>query len=539
VGSETNVAEASDNLTISLAYLPPTLAQRRFALFVVVLQFVACAVVAPIPVQLPRIDSFVPVILGIVFVAYLITAVMLFGQSAIIASRAVLVLANGYLFSALIVIPHALTFPGAFTPEGLLGAGVQSSGWLNVFWHFGFLVAVAGYACWKDRKQRTDVVPTSVLPTFLWSLTIQISLICALTWAVIAGDRFMPRLFLDDLSYAPLVHYAAGTLVLIAALVLLPMWSRRTSALDLWIIVALCMLISEMALVALGLTARFYVGWYVSRALAVAVSAVVLIAMLSESIRLQASLSRTNIMLERERGNRLLNVQAAVSAIIHEVRQPLTAIAANTAAARKLLAKTPPDLGIAIEAIDDIESADFRMNEVLAHVRKLFQDVDQEHHAINLNDLALETLQILRRELNGHGVRAELELESELPLVMGRRVQLQEVIINLIHNAIDSMDSIHVGGRMLKVKTKSDGTEAIVLAVEDSGPGIDPKRLKKIFEAFVTTKSNGTGLGLAICSRIIERHGGRIAASSDGKSGALFQVFLPTAQANSGGSRTH
>jgi len=108
---ETNVAEASRSSTISLAYLPPTSAQRRLALVVVVLQSAACAVVAPLPAHVPRIDSFVPTILAIIFVADLITAVLLFSQSAVIASRAILILANGYLFSALIVIPHALTFP--------------------------------------------------------------------------------------------------------------------------------------------------------------------------------------------------------------------------------------------------------------------------------------------------------------------------------------------------------------------------------------------------------------------------------------------
>src|SRR5262249_27793039 len=327
-GSETNVAEASDNRAISLAFLAPTAAQRRFALIVVVLQFVACAVVAPFPAHVPRIDSFVPVILAIVFVAYLVTAVLLFGQSAITASRAILVLANGYLFSALIVVPHALTFPGAFAPQGLLGAGVQTSGWLNVIWHFGFLVAVAGYACLKDAKHGRDAVPASVLPVFLRSLAMLIGLVCALTWAVTAGDRFMPRLFLDDLSYAPLVHWVAGALVLMSVLVLLLMWTRRTSALDLWIMVALCMLISEMALVTFGVTARFYLGWYVSRTLAVAVSTVVLIALLSEAMRLSAKLARTNVMLERERRSKLMNLHEAMSSISHEMRQPLTAIVA-------------------------------------------------------------------------------------------------------------------------------------------------------------------------------------------------------------------
>src|SRR5262244_3862679 len=182
-GSETNVADGSDNRAISLAYLPPTSAQRRFALCVVVVQFVACAVVAPFPAHVPRIDSFVPVILAVIFVAGLITAVLLFSQSAIMASRAILILANGYLFSALIVIPHALTFPGSFGPKGLLGAGVQSSGWLNVFWHFGFLVAVAGYLCLKGEKHRSGAAPMLALPAFLRSLAIQIGVVCILTWA--------------------------------------------------------------------------------------------------------------------------------------------------------------------------------------------------------------------------------------------------------------------------------------------------------------------------------------------------------------------
>src|SRR5262249_15781589 len=160
--------------------------------------FVVCGVVAPIAAPVPRIDSFIPVILAIIFVADLITAVLLFNEASVIASRALLVLANGYLFSALIVIPHALTFPCAFPPKGLLGVGVQSSGWLNVFWHFGFLVAIAGYACLKGGKRRHDAVLPSA---FLWSVAIQMSLVCALAWSVTAGERFMPPLFLDDLSY--------------------------------------------------------------------------------------------------------------------------------------------------------------------------------------------------------------------------------------------------------------------------------------------------------------------------------------------------
>jgi signal transduction histidine kinase len=528
-GSETNVAarEASDKVALSLTYLPATLGQRRFALAVAAFQFVACGIVAPFAPPVPRIDGFIPVILAIVFVANLITAVLLFNQSAVTTSRALLVLANGYLFSALIVIPHALTFPGAFAPKGLLGAGAQSSGWLNVFWHLGFLVAVTGYAWLKDRDRRTDAVRPSALTAFCWSAAIQISLVCSLTWAVTTWDRLMPRMFFDDLSMAPLGHYVTGMIVLMSVLVLLLMWTRRTSVLDLWVMVVICMLISEMTLVALGMTSRFSLGWYVSRALAVGVSTVVLIALLSESMRLHTALSRANVLLRRERRNKLMNVEAATSSIAHEVRQPLTAIAAKTAAARRWLERAPPDLDRAKKLLGDIERANFLASEVLTNVRRLFRDTDHKQQSIDVNNLVREALQVLHGELNDHDIKTDVELASELPFVIGHEVQLQEVVLNLVHNAIDAMAPTKIDRRALKVRTKPDGAKTIIIEVEDSGPGIEPERLGSIFEPFVTTKPSGTGLGLAICSTIVERHGGRLTASSDGKSGATFKIVLP------------
>ena len=305
--------------TISLAHQPATLRQRRFVLAVAALQFVACFAIAPLPASVPRIDGFIPAILAIVFIADLFTAVLLFNQSSLIASRALLVLANGYLFSALIVIPHALTFPGAFAPKGLLGASAQSSGWLNVFWNLGFIVAVAGYAWLKDEDHRNDAIPPSTLSAFCWSAAIQLGLICVLTVAVTAGDRFMPSMFLDDLNYTPLVHYAAGTIVLLSVVALLLLWTRLTSVLDLWVMAAICMLITEKTLVAFGMTTRFSVGWYVSRALAVAVSMAVLIALLSKLMRLHATLLRSQHQqrtLNAELDHRVKNVLATVSAII-------------------------------------------------------------------------------------------------------------------------------------------------------------------------------------------------------------------------------
>lgn len=530
------MAEPSGNPATSLTNLPPTSAQRRFALAVVVLQFAACAVVAAFPVSAPRIDSFVPVILTIVFVAEFFTAILLFSQSTLDASRATVMLANGYLFSALIVVPHALTFPGAFAPKGLLGAGIQSSGWLNVFWHLGFLAGVAGYTFMKGERQTREGAPASALAVFFRSATIQAGVVLVLTWAVTAGHDFMPRLFLDDMQYAPLAYYAAGALVLASLLVLLAVWMRRTSVLDLWIMVAVCMLISEMALVTFGRTVRFDVGWYVARTLAVAVSTVVLVALLTEVMQMYARLSRANALLERERRNRLMTVQAATSSIAHEVRQALTGVTLNADAARKGLERVPPDVDTALEALIDIGGAGHRANEVLTNVRGLFGIGDHARRPVDVNGLILEALQLVRERLDDLRVASHVELASDLPWVAGQRVQLQEVVLNLVNNAIDAMSFHESGSRTLTVRTRRNGPDAIAMEVEDSGPGIAPERLGRIFEPFVTTKPNGTGLGLAICSMIVESHRGHLTASSDGANGALFQVILPVVPRSEQGS---
>jgi signal transduction histidine kinase len=146
---------------------------------------------------------------------------------------------------------------------------------------------------------------------------------------------------------------------------------------------------------------------------------------------------------------------------------------------------------------------------------------------MDLNEIALGALRILRAELEDHGVITRTELTSQLPLVMGHSGQMQEVILNLVHNAIEAMDTIKDGHRVLQLKTDHHGRDAIAVAIEDSGPGIDPERFGDIFDPFVTTKPGGMGLGLAICRMTIERHGGQLSVSPAKNRGALFQFVLP------------
>ena len=247
----------------------------------------------------------------------------------------------------------------------------------------------------------------------------------------------------------------------------------------------------------------------------------------------EARLVRANAMLQLERDNKLMTLQAAVTSIAHEIRQPLASLTLNAEVAKSILLRASPDLEEVREALNDAVDEGHRISQILANVRQLFGKGQLRKEQIDMNELAVATLRLLRGELTDHGIAASVELATDLPLVVGHRVQLQEVIFNLVHNAIDAMAAVKVDRRSLSVRTSDkvgtdfDSGKAILIEVEDTGPGIDPSRLSSIFDAFVTTKEQGTGLGLAICRTIIERHGGKLTASSDGKCGALFQVVLP------------
>jgi signal transduction histidine kinase len=262
--------------------------------------------------------------------------------------------------------------------------------------------------------------------------------------------------------------------------------------------------------------------------LVVTLSAYVLAALFAQRRESATHLAHSNTMLERERDNKLLSAQALTAAIVHEVRQPLTAVSVNGSAALQFLGKTPPKLAEVRAALNDMIRDTHRTNEVLEGIRALFGKSDQKREQVEVNELVLGVLQLSRKELQDHGIETRLELASELPLVGGHRRQLEEVIFNLVHNAIEAMDATTDRNRVLQVRTELNGHDAITVAVQDSGPGIDPQRLDSIFGAFVTTKAHGMGLGLAICRMIIEQHGGQLTASSDGKNGSLFQLVLPT-----------
>ena len=176
-----------------------------------------------------------------------------------------------------------------------------------------------------------------------------------------------------------------------------------------------------------------------------------------------------------------------------------------------------------------IVSDSHRASEVFDNVQALFRGNDLGYETVDLNAIAVRVLSIVRADLEEHRITAVTELTSGLPHVMGHPGQMQEVLLNLVHNAIEAMNTIPDGRRVLHVRTEHHGSDAVAVIIEDSGPGIDPERLVGIFDPFVTTKPRGMGLGLAICRMTIESHGGELSASSLKDKGAVFRFTLPKA----------
>ena len=314
------------------------------------------------------------------------------------------------------------------------------------------------------------------------------------------------------------------------AIVLSVLWARRRSLLDYWLMIVTLSLMAEIAFTVIG-GGRTSFGSYANRIFSLVTSTIILALLLSEMVRAYAQLARSNAMLQSERNNKLTNLEAMVASISHEVRQPLSSIATSGGAALRFLGRTSPNLEEVRSNLNLIVGESYRASQVFDNILALFGRADKGHESVDMNEITSEALRSLGGQMKDRSITIRTDLMSERPLVMGHRGQLQEVLLNLVRNAIEAMDAVKDGSRVLQVRTERDDSDQMVVTVEDSGPGIDPKKLEGIFDAFVSTKPKGTGLGLAICRMIIERHGGQLSAWSGKKRGAVFQFILPTGKA--------
>jgi signal transduction histidine kinase len=230
--------------------------------------------------------------------------------------------------------------------------------------------------------------------------------------------------------------------------------------------------------------------------------------------------------------NRIATAGELTASIAHEINQPLTAMVINANAGLRWLANKTPDLDEVRAALNRVVGAGHRAGEVIWSVRAILKKDEQEKAPVDLNDVIQDVLGLLHSELQGQGIVVQTGLSRPLPLVVGHNGQLQQVILNLVRNAADAMKSVSGRARVLRVTSAiHDSDGGVLVSVEDSGAGIDPKHLGRIFDSFFTTKSEGMGMGLSICRSIIESHDGRLWVSSGITCGSVFNIKLPDLRA--------
>jgi C4-dicarboxylate-specific signal transduction histidine kinase len=235
---------------------------------------------------------------------------------------------------------------------------------------------------------------------------------------------------------------------------------------------------------------------------------------------------RAEAQMDLARVNRITTMGQLTASIAHEVNQPLAALTINAQSALRWVAAESPDLDEVRHALDDIIRDGNRAGEIVARIGSLVRKVDPRREALDINETILEIIALTRSEMLQNDVSLRSQLAKDLPLVQGDRVQLQQVMLNLIVNAIEAMTK--VSERELLIATAADAANGVIVEVRDTGPGLKSDGIERdLFDAFYTTKSGGMGMGLAICRSIVEAHGGRISATANVPRGALFRFTLP------------
>jgi C4-dicarboxylate-specific signal transduction histidine kinase len=225
--------------------------------------------------------------------------------------------------------------------------------------------------------------------------------------------------------------------------------------------------------------------------------------------------------------NRVTAMGQFAASIVHDTMQPISAALTNAHAALRWLSTDPPDLGEVREALDRIVKAGGLAGDVIGRLRALSRKAPALKDSLAINEVILDVIALTRGEVVKNGISLRTELAERLPRIHADRVQLQQVILNLMMNAVEAMSGVREGSRQLLVATESDASGGVVVTVTDSGPGLSSESFDRMFEAFYTTKSRGMGMGLSICRTIVEAHGGRIWAPRTAGQGARLQFALP------------
>ena len=518
-----------------LSSLPPSGAQKRLAIALVLgilaIYFIAVGPLSDIPPY--PIAAFIPSYTTAMFVTNALTAILLFAQFSILRGRAILVIASGYLFTAFILIPWIVTFPGVFESTSWIG-GMQSTVWLYVFWHAGFAMFVIGYALLKDADPGKQFWHGSVRAQIALSVAITTAGVLVVTFICTADEALLPHVMLDSLHFGPLWPIAGAPVVLLSTCALIALWRRRRSMLDLWLMVVMCLFLIDQLNYYFN-SARFTLGWYAIRISGVIAGSLVLICLLYEISYVYATLLAAILAQRREREARLMTGDTVAAAIAHEVKQPLTAMVTSADAGFRFLDRSTPNLDRAKEAFKRVVADGHRAGAMVESIRANFRNDERTKTSLDVNELIRDALALEHGDLQKHRILVRAEPNEQLPEVLGSQVQMQQVLLNLITNAIEAMAGTDEP-RVLCVKAEAHEGHSVMVSVLDTGIGVSPQDTDRIFNTLFTTKPDGMGMGLSICRAIIEAHNGRLWFSPNTPRGAVFQFTLHANKSVSAGA---
>jgi PAS domain S-box-containing protein len=244
--------------------------------------------------------------------------------------------------------------------------------------------------------------------------------------------------------------------------------------------------------------------------------------------RRQAEEARLDAQNKLAHANRVATIGQLTASIAHEVNQPVGALVTNAHAALRLLRAQPPNPDHVSEALDDIIKDGRRVSDVIDRIRAMVRGRPMRREPLDVNEVITETVALTRGEMLRNRIDLETQLASHLPQIRGDRVQIQQVIMNLVMNAVEAMSTADGSTRWLQIGTGAGPSNIVRITIRDSGPPLEPECIERFFEAFYSTKSSGMGIGLSICRSIVEAHDGTISATANSDRGATFYVSLPT-----------
>lgn len=505
--------------TSFVSTMRPTTRQRRTALAVACAALLVVACLAPFAaLQLPAVPAFLPSYQSALVVFDLVTSVLLFGQYRLLRHRGLLLLACGYVFSALLAVAHALSFPGLFAPGGAIGAGPQTTAWLYFFWHAGFAAFILAYGLTGTGAPAGKHI--------VGALTLTAAAATAIVVLSTTFQALLPPIMRGNQDAPGKLAVAVFTwLVGIAALAVL-LRRRRRTVLDLWLMVVLCVWIADTALSAVLNHARFDLGWYAGRVCGLLANGFVLAVLLLETGSLYARLNKSHRLLGQALAQtRRLNddLEAFAGSLAHDLQQPLTTIASFA----QIMERTPlPEPG-ARHLKRILAATDSARGMVTALLQ--FARLGRQPLAVAPVDLNRIVARARQAVSAGGAQPRVVEWDiAPLPVVHGDAALLQMAFANLLSNAVKYSRTQARPRVTVQADAGADGL--CTIRVRDNGVGFDMAHAGRLFTPFerlhTAREFEGTGMGLANVRRIVERHGGSVTAEAVPREGAVFSVVL-------------